>query len=99
MRVYISGAITTDKGYYQKFINAEIAMKRQGHDVINPARVAKALPRRMEYEEYMKIDLVLLETCDAICLLKDWETSEDAKREKAHAESLGKRIIYERKKQ
>ena len=99
MRVYISGAITHDKGYYQKFLNAEVALKKQGHEVINPARVAKALPRQMEYEDYMRIDFACIETCDAICLLKDWETSDGAKRKKEYAESMGKRIIYERKKQ
>ena len=98
MRVYLSGMISADKGYYQKFLNAEIAMKKLGHTVINPARVAKALPKGMLYEEYMKIDLVLLETCDAICLLRDWESSPGSRREKEHAERIGKKIIYEREK-
>ena len=98
MRVYISGAITADRGYYQKFLNAEVNMKKIGNEVVNPARVAKSLPRNMEYENHMKIDFALIETCDAILLLRDWETSAGSRREKEFAESLGKKIIYERKK-
>ncbi len=97
MRVYISGAIAADKGYYQKFLNAEAAMKKQGYEVINPARVAKALPKKMAYEELMAIDFALIKTCDAICLLKDWESSPGAKREKEFAIGQGKKLIYERK--
>jgi hypothetical protein len=52
----------------------------------------------MEYENHMKIDFALIETCDAILLLRDWETSAGSRREKEYAESLGKTIIYERKK-
>ena len=98
MRVYLSGAISADKGYYQKFLNAEVAMKKKGYEVINPARVAKALPKKMSYEDFMKIDFALIETCDAICLLRDWELSPGSRREKEHAESLGKNIIWERPK-
>ena len=98
MRVYISGAISADRGYYQKFLNAEVNMKKLGHEVINPARVAKSLPKRMGYEDHMKIDFALIETCDAICLLRDWELSAGSVREKEFAESLGKAIIYERRK-
>ncbi len=98
MRVYISGTITADRGYYQKFLNAEVNMKKIGNEVVNPARVAKSLPKKMEYENHMKIDFALIETCDAILLLRDWETSAGSRREKEYAESLGKTIIYERKK-
>lgn len=98
MRVYLSGAISADKGYYQKFLNAEVAMKKLGHEVINPARVAKALPKRMGYEDFMKIDFALIETCDAVCLLRDWESSSGSRREKEFAESLGKTFIFEKKK-
>ena len=98
MRVYISGAITADKGYYRKFLNAEIELKKKGFEVVNPARVAKSLPKALEYEDYMRIDWALIEVCDSICLLKDWETSAGSKREKEYAEQLGKKIIYQKEK-
>ena len=61
MRIYISGAITKDKGFYRRFLNAESDLKRHGHEVINPARIGKILPKNMDYEEFMSIDLFLLD--------------------------------------
>lgn len=63
-----------------------------GHEVINPCCI-DGLP--LTREEYLKVDLFLLYFCDAIYMLKNWERSEGAKREKEEAEELGLKIIYE----
>lgn len=91
-KIYISGAISSDPGYRQKFAVAEKRLTHQGHIVLSPAR----LPDGLAYEEYMYIDLAVLTICDAIYLLPCWINSPGAKREKNFAEALGKEVIYAR---
>ena len=94
MRIYISGAITNDDNYKQKFDNAEKNLINQGYEVINPSSLDTVLPSGLAYEEYMKIDLCLLDMCDAIYMLKGWENSCGANREYGYA--LAKDMIIEK---
>lgn len=94
-RVYISGPITKDKGYYQKFLNAEHKLKEAGCEVINPARIGKILPKSFEHGEYMKVDYTLISLCDAVYMLKKWNTSIGAKNEYTFAKELGLKVLYE----
>lgn len=94
MRIYISGAITNDDNYKQKFDNAEKNLINQGYKVINPSSLDTVLPSGLTYEEYMKIDFCLLDMCDAIYMLKGWENSCGANREYGYA--LAKDMIIEK---
>lgn len=49
------------------------------------------MPDDMEYEDYMKMALAMLDLCDAIYMLSDWEKSCGANREYGYA--LGKDMI------
>ena len=80
MTVYISGAISNDPDYKRKFCNAEKYLTKKGHDVINPAFVATALPK-LEHEQYLHIDKSLIDICDAVYFLKDWGSSKGAREE------------------
>lgn len=94
MRVYISGPITGVDNYLENFKAAEEILKAVGLEVINPAALNKTLPE-MGYEEYMEIDLYLLEKCGAICMLKGWRESKGANREYGYALAKGITIIEE----
>lgn len=80
MLIYISGAISSDPDYFIKFHKAHIHLENKGHDVINPAYIATALPK-MGHEQYLHIDKALIDICDAVYFLKDWGSSEGARKE------------------
>ena len=93
-RIYISGKIsgTSKKQCHSKFMDAHHMLSDKGYTVINPMYLDFY---DLEYEKYMTIDFILLETCDAIYMLHDWKDSPGAKREKAYAEWLGLEVIYQ----
>lgn len=77
MRIYISGPITNVLDYKEKFARAEQNLKEKYPDaeIINPSVIA-TLP--LTYDEYMEIDLLLLDMCGAIYMLNGWEMSRGA---------------------
>lgn len=91
MMIYVSGKITGDKNYKQKFEKAANKLISFGYDVFNPA----ILPNGLEYEQYMQIDFLALSFCQGIYLLDDWEQSSGAKRELEEAQRLGLKVITE----
>lgn len=94
-RIYISGAITNNKDYLPHFIKAHVELSEQGYTVINPVYIAERLPNDLSYQEYMHIDLALLDLCDSIYLLKGWEASIGASCEYSYAQAMGHEIIFE----
>lgn len=93
MRVYISGAISNDPDYRLKFYNAKVRLKGEGFDVINPTVLDSF--EGLSYEEYMKLDLCLLDMCDAIYMLKGLEKSCGANREYGYALAKDYTIMFE----
>lgn len=86
---YISGAITSDPNYKQKFANAQTVLEYLGYVVLNPT----STPLGLHYHEYMDIDLLLVEIADTLVMLPDWKKSPGAKIERYHAEEEKKRVI------
>lgn len=87
-RLYISGGITGDPNYREKFRNAEIAARRYGFRPVNPAKAGDGKP----WEWYMKRDIRLLLKCDAILMLPDWCGSRGARLERRIASDLGLKL-------
>lgn len=91
MKIYLSGKITGDANYRQKFGSMEEELLSYGYVVFNPA----ILPDGFKYEDYMDLDLLILSRCDAIFLMRDWRNSHGAKHEYEEAKRLGLRILTE----
>ena len=93
MRVYISGPISGCKDYKENFDRAEKTLRKQGFEVINPVSFEDLLPQ-LTYEEYMKIDLCLLDLSEAVYMLAGWQQSLGANREYGYAQGKGL-VIWE----
>lgn len=96
MRYYISGKITDNPNYEADFERAEMWLKLQGHEVVNPVKIYHSF-NCFTYAEFMKVDLVLLEMCEGIYMLENWKDSKGAKTELAVAKALGKEVKFENK--
>jgi nucleoside 2-deoxyribosyltransferase len=93
MNIYISGPIEGVDNYREKFERAKRIIEEGGHKVINPAGLdLYGLTR----EQILNLDLVLLDLCDTIYMLKGWESSCGANREYGYALAKGMKIMYER---
>lgn len=91
MKIYIAGKITGDPDYKLKFRAACRELSLLGHLIMDPS----ILPGGFAYEEYMHVCFSMIDTCDAILLLKDWPDSPGAKREMSYAEKTGKKVLHD----
>lgn len=95
MKIYISGPITNDPDFMQKFANAEAEIITAGYEPVNPAR--HELPEGATWVDYMRQDLKLLCDCDGVYMLENWQESKGAKIEHQLAQDLGLKIFYKLK--
>ncbi len=91
MIIYISGAIFNDFNYKEKFKQAEEKLLKMGHAVLNPT----VIPPMFSWEQHLHIDYAMIDICDGLYMLKDWESSKGAKAEKKYALEKNKKIFYE----
>lgn len=91
--VYIAGPMTGKQHQNRPAFNQvhHYLQNTFGCIVLNPA----THPDGLEYEQYMKIDLAMVEVSQWIVMLLGWESSPGARREKDHAEKHGLKVIYE----
>lgn len=88
-KIFISGKVTGDPNYKEKFAKMEEELKGMDYIVLNPT----ILPEGLEWEEYMRITLNMLHICDAIIMLEDWEESKGAKIELEYA-TKNEKVIF-----
>lgn len=95
-KVYISGKISglPRKEAEANFKRAEKYLRKLGFVTYSPL----CLPKGFEWEDYMFIDLAVLNRCDHIYMLKGWEESKGARIERRYAIENGKHVIYESEK-
>lgn len=90
-RIYISGAVTTDPDFREKFSSAEKFVRAYGLEPLNPVRGEKD---GKSWEYYIRKDLRKLLRCDGIALLSDWKRSRGATLERSVAEALGMKVYF-----
>lgn len=93
MKLYISGKITGEKDYKSKFERGESEVEIMGHIPYNPSKIQ--LPKEANYEEYMHMCFAMLDICDGIYMLNNWQESKGANRELGYAIGRGKVIFYQ----
>ena len=95
MKIYIAGKITgfTRADYQAKFLTAQKNLEYAGHKVMNPAYVNST--DGFEHEDYMHICYAMIDICDGIYMLKDWQRSKGARMELQYAADHQKEILYE----
>ena len=89
---FISGKITGDENYIQKFNEAEEMIEKElGIEVINPACLR--LPESCTWQDYMDLTLTMLDKAGAIILLPDWRDSPEACVEYGYSIAHEKKVL------
>ena len=85
MKIYISGPISGVLDFKEKFDQVEQHIKQTypNAEIINPTMIV--LPESCKHEDYMKIDFMLLDLCDAVYFMPGWEWSNGACMEYGYA--------------
>lgn len=90
MKIYLAGPITGVENYKETFAEAQSALEKQGHTVINPAFLPDGLG---DCDIYMSICFPMIDAADAVVLLDGWKDSRGACREWGYAVARDKMIV------
>lgn len=92
-RIYLSGGISNVRNFEEKFRDCANFLKSFGFEnVVNPAELYKVIEQGT-WEEYMSIDLSILNLCDVIAFMPNWKESKGCQRECGFALAKGLKII------
>ena len=89
--VYVSGKITDDDHYREKFEAKAEELRKKGVVVLLPTFIDAEL----SYAQYMHIDYAMIDCCTAIYLMRDWVNSNGAQLELNYAKCKGIKVVYE----
>lgn len=85
-KVYISGKVTGDPNYREKFLEEENRLFSLGYEPVNPAACISSAEK---WSKAMRTALRAMLLCDGVSLLSDWKKSKGAKIEARLARELG----------
>lgn len=95
MKIYIAGKISglNREDVIKKFEAAQKSLIAKGHQVFIPS----VLPAydEVSHEDYLHICYAMIDICDAVYMLSDWQQSKGARMELQYAADYRKKIIYE----
>lgn len=91
-RIYVAGPMTGLPEYnLPAFAAAALELQALGHDAVNPGRHGSDPAKT--WQDYMRLGLADLITCDAVALLDGWERSKGTQLEVHIAQHLGMSIV------
>lgn len=94
--IFISGPMTDADKYKEYFKKAENYLKSLGFkNIINPAKVERALPKGLNHDQYLSIDISILSKCKIMYVLRGWQESKDAVEEVKYASSHNIKCIFQ----
>lgn len=95
MKIYIAGKITglDREAVIAKFAVIAAKLTEQGHEPFVPCVLPDYLD--VPHGDYMHVCYAMIDICDAIYMLKDWQESKGARMELQYAADWQKKIIYE----
>ena len=91
MKIYIAGKITDNPEYKRQFAEAEKYLRELGHTPMSPA----VLPNGFEHYEYMRICYSMIDVCEGVYFLSNWQDSAGANMEHTYARQWRKKIVYQ----
>ena len=98
-KIYISGPMSNVESLKRtnNFLKAEAELRDAfpNAKIINPIHL-NGFGDNLDYEDYMEVDLFLLNKCNAIYMLKGWEQSPGANRENGFAVAKNMIVLFER---
>ena len=98
-RIYISGPISGVPNYMENFNEVEKQLEDKYY-VLNPARMMSQFDDMdFHWKEYMDIAMVMLNACDIVYMLKDWENSKGAIVEYYYALGCKKPVVFQEPKE
>jgi len=110
MKIYIAGQMSGIKNYnFKEFDKAKKELLKQKYEVISPADLARDYLKAMQVynknskltfndisrTDFLTLDLLFLDRCDTIYMLKNWEKSIGATIEFQKAKAKKMKIIYQ----
>lgn len=89
-KMFISGRITGNRFYKADFDNARRFYELDGYTVVVPS----VLPEGLENADYARICFAMIDSCDVVLFLPEWEMSPGARLEHAYCTYTGKPTLY-----
>lgn len=89
-KVFLSGKITEDANYKDKFSRVETFFKNKGYIVLNPA----CLPEGLSTADYMRICFAMIDTSDAVVFIDDYDSNSGSSIEHDYCDYTKKEMLY-----
>lgn len=94
-RVYVSGQITDNAGWRTEFESARDYLER--FDLVGVLPTENGLPFEESWGNHLKADLAVIDGCDAVLMLQNWNLSRGARIEHEYSIGTRKVIFYQSK--